>query len=272
MRRNWIVPLLPFTMAAPAVAGVVFEVEAKDHDASPPRVETSEMAVQGRNLKMGIASGGHRAQGAMIYRGDRREMVVIDHADKSYMVIDEETMRQLADQMAGINDQIAEALKSVPEDQRAKVEKMMQQRMPAQPPQRSQSEVRKTGERGSHAGYPCVRYDVLRDGQKIRELWVTDWGNVEGGDAVKEVFLDMAKFFEELMDATQDTMGGSDLFAGGENPVEGFTELDGFPVVTRSFEGGDLESETRLRSARRQSLDPAGFEPPAGYKRRQMFR
>jgi hypothetical protein len=55
------------------------------------------------------------------------------------------------------------------------------------------------------------------------------------------------------------------------NGYEFMMELNGFPVVTREFdERGTLESETRLRSARQQTLNPADFEPPAGFTRQQL--
>ena len=53
--------------------------------------------------------------------------------------------------------------------------------------------------------------------------------------------------------------------------MEAFEEIDGFPVVSRSFgAGGELEDETVLKSASRRTLDPGEFEPPAGYQRRSM--
>ncbi len=47
-------------------------------------------------------------------------------------------------------------------------------------------------------------------------------------------------------------------------------EIDGFPVVTRNFAGGELESESTLRSAEERDLDPDAFEPPKGYRLRSM--
>ena len=66
---------------------------------------------------------------------------------------------------------------------------------------RPKTELRKTGEQAEHNGYPCVRYEVVRDGRAIRELWVTDWRNVEGGDEVIDLFLEMSAFFEEMLDS-----------------------------------------------------------------------
>ena len=253
----------------PAVAGVVYEIEVKDHEQSPPKTESIEAAVEGRNLKMGIAPGQHGGEGEMIFRGDRREMVVVDHDDKSYMVMDAAAMREIAGQVSGAMAQMQEALKNVPEAERRKIEEMMKQRMPSQAaPQRPTSELRKTGERGTKNGYPCVKYDVYRDGRKVRELWVTDWDNVEGGSEVVDTFEDMADFFQELMDALPDFGQGGDT---ADPAFAHMKEIGGFPVVTREFDDdGSLEDESTLRSARRRTLDPSEFEPPAGYKRRTM--
>ena len=253
----------------PALAGVVYEIEVTDHEQSPPRTESIEAAVEGKMIKMDVLPGrSGRGGGEMIFRGDRREMVVVDDDDKSYYLMDEETMGRLAGQVAGVMDQMQEALKNVPESERRKIEEMMKQRMPSQAPQRSKSQLKKTGETGTKNGYPCVKYDVYRDGARIRELWVTDWDNVEGGEDVVDAFEDMADFFQEIMDAMPDFGQGGPA----EDPAFAhMREIGGFPVVTREFgDDGSLEDESTLRSARRRTLDPAEFEPPAGYKRRSM--
>ncbi len=261
-------------LGQPLTAGVVYEIEVKDHEQSPPRSESIQAAVEGRSLKMGIASGGRGAQGDMIFRGGRREMVVIDHDRRSYHQIDEEAIAQIAGQVSGMMAQVQEALKNVPEDQRAMVEQLMKKKMPdaaqAAPP-RTRREIRKTGERATHNGYPCVRYDVLLGDRRTHEVWVTDWKNVEGGSDVVGVFEDMADFFGEMMDSLPDMgQGGGDSF--GDPVFEHMRELGGFPVVTREFgEDGSLEGETALRSTRRATLDPDAFEPPSGYRRQEMF-
>jgi hypothetical protein len=270
-RATGIVLLSAALAAGPALGGVVYEIEVKDHDQSPPRSESTQAAVEGRNLKMSIAPGSSGGRGDMIFRGDRREMVVVDHEDKSFHVIDEETMQQIAGQVNQAMSQMQEALKNVPEEQRAMVEKMMKQRMPAQTqiPERPTSELRKTGERGDKAGYPCVKYDVLLDGRKIRELWVTDWDNIEGGRDVVGAFEEMADFFTELLESIPDFGQG---VPSADSAFEHLKEIGGFPVVTREYDDdGSLENESTLRSAQRRSLDPTEFEPPAGYKRRSML-
>ncbi|MEM7350649.1 MAG: hypothetical protein AAF657_07570 [Acidobacteriota bacterium] len=279
MKKHWTLSLLALLIQAPAFAGVVYEIETTDHEQSPPKVESIEMAAEGRHLKMGIGGGSQNTKGDMIFRGDRREVVVVDHDQKSYMVMDREQMQAIAGQVNSALSQMQEALKNVPADQRAIVEKMMKERMPQQPqsqaPRRPASELKKTSERATHNGYPCIKYEVHQNGKKLRELWVTDWKNVEGSSEVAQTFEDMADFFREMMDSFSSlagAAGGGPLpFGSGDNFFEHIKDLDGFPVVTKEFaEDGSLEGEGALRSARRQTIDPDAFEPPSGYKRQEM--
>ena len=57
LRRILILPVAVL-MAGPLAAGVVFEIEVTDHEQSPPKSESIQAAVEGGNLKMGVASGG----------------------------------------------------------------------------------------------------------------------------------------------------------------------------------------------------------------------
>ena len=269
---RWVLPVVAvLLLGSPALAGVVYEIEVKDHEQSPPKTESIEAAVEGRHLKMGIASRGKGAQGEMIFRGDRREMVVVDHENRSYHLIDQAAIASIAGQVNSAMRQMEEALKHVPEDRRKMVEEMMKRNQPqGGAVQRApRSELKKTGERATKNGYPCVKYEVWREDRKLRELWVTDWSNVEGGSDVVGAFEDMADFFGELMDSIPDFGQGGPT---GDPTFEHMRELGGFPVVTREFgDDGSLEGEATLRSARRQRLDPDAFEPPSGYKRQEMF-
>ena len=274
MKRTYAALILTCLVASPMSAGVVFEIETTDHDQSPPKTATTEVSAEGKNLKMGITASGNSQEGEMIYRGDRREMVVVDHDDKSYMIFDEATIRRIGGVANQAMKQMEEALKNVPEDRRAMIEGMMKQRMgDGAPSTRPATEVRRTNEKASKNGYPCVKYTVHRGDRKIRELWVTEWSNIESAEQARGAFEDMADFFQQLLDALPQVPGGG-VFPGGNaggNILAEMKDLNGFPVVTRDFaEDGSLEGESTLRSSRRRTLDPAEFEPPSGYKRRSI--
>ncbi|MEM8933902.1 MAG: DUF4412 domain-containing protein [Acidobacteriota bacterium] len=257
-----------------ADAGVVFEVETTDHAHDPPRSETTQAYAEGRNLKMDIAPSENTDQGrgSAIFRGERGDMMVIDDDEQSYYVVDQEMVRQIAGEMGGVSEQLEMARRELekhlgdldPEQRRALEQALGNPAGGAEGlfgKSAEPSTVRKTGERGTRAGYPCVRYEVVRGERVVRELWVTDWSRIEGGDEARPAFEAMGGFFRELTGMGLPSAGFEDLFP----------DVDGFPVVGRSFgDDGELESEWQLRSSQRRRLDPADFEPPAGYKRRSM--
>ena len=240
-------------------------------------------------------SGGTRDEA--IFRGDRRQMVVVNHRDQSYMVIDLAAVQALTGQFgaqtgatsgagAAAGGQIAaglaelqKRLEGLDPESRRRMEAMLRGQGLAglagaaggAAPGRSTTEYRRTGERGDQAGYPCVKYEVLRGGRKVRELWVTDWSNVDGGGEARDAFNGLDAFMTELLQQLPGGAAGGGLFGDFENPADPSNQTGGFPVVTREFDDdGDLESESTLRSVRRRRLDPAAFEPPSGYRRMSM--
>ena len=116
-----------------------------------------------------------------------------------------------------------------------------------------------------------MRYEVIEANVKVREMWVTELNNIPGGSEIVDAIREAAAFYAEMMAAFGEMAGsaGGAVFTGG-NPMESFLEIGGFPVVTRTFEGGELESETVLESVTERDLDPDAFEPPKGYRRRTM--
>ena len=261
--------ILVLFLATRASAGVVLEIESQDHRLNESG--TVLAIVDGKNLKMTITSGGDQENSEMIYRGERREMVVVDHDDKSYMVINEAMVKSIGDQLSGYEAQMREALKDVPPEQRAMVEQMMKGRMPAPAaaPERSKVEFRNTGERGTKNGYPSVKYEATTNGRKTAEYWVTDWDNVDGGDDAVEAFKAMAGFLKQMLDSMPSFGVDEDA---NDNPFEHMNEMDGFPVLTYEYASdGSIASESSLRSSTQKEVDPAEFEPPSAYKRREMM-
>jgi hypothetical protein len=273
MNRRWPLLLLALLVGSPALAGVVFEVEATDHASSPATVEKVVVVAEGKNLKMEIP-GAEGGVGEMIFRGERGEMLMIDHDSRTYFVIDREAVQKMSSMMDEVARQMEEALKDVPADQRAMVEQMMKQRMPATATEseRPAAELKRTGDAETVNGYPSVRYDLLREGRKASELWVTDWSNIEGGSEVVEVFQEMSSFLHEMLESfasAAEKMGGAGPQMD-ENPFEYLEELGGFPVLTKEFEDGRLEGEAALLSSKRETIEASAFEPPAGYERQDM--
>jgi hypothetical protein len=173
--------------------------------------------------------------------------------------------------MGQVSAQMAEAMKNVPPEQRAMVERMMKGRMPEQAPKGPVTELVRTSESADKNGYPCVKYNVLADGREVRQLWVTDWKNLEGGEDASRVFLEMSDFFSAMLESVSQFSG---LMAEdtARNAFAQLKELNGFPVVTEELAGdGSVANRSVLHSTREQAFEPDDFEPPAGYKMRSMM-
>jgi hypothetical protein len=277
-------PIFALVAQTSALAGVVFQIETTTFGPKGESTMSSEMKVEGSDLKMGISSaapGGKKSEsGEMIFRGDVREMTAIDHNRKSYFVVDEESLKMMAARFGQMQNQFGmspEMMKNLPPAARKKLEEMqasgvnipgMSPPPGATPPAKPQPEFRKTSERGEMAGYPCVKFEKYVEGDMTQELWVTDWDNIDGADDLAQAFESMAGFFAEMKEAFGGR-GGPGL--GDENsPFLALKALDGFPVVTREFEDGELERESMLRSAEKIKFDSDEFGPPADYKRQSM--
>jgi len=274
MKKSTFALVLTLAAGTTAVeAGVVYEIEVTDHQQSPPTTEGLQMVTDGKNIAMDIPPQQDGGGGKAIFKGDEREMVVVNAETQSYMVIDKAAVDGIATQMNDVMKQMDEMLKNLPQEQQDAIKKARAGGVGGMPgagtEPRTKAEVKNTGERADQAGYPCERYEVLLDGKKIRELWVTEWNNVEGGSEAAGAFENMADFFADLTSSMPD-------FGQGAGPDMDFTEAfsHGFPVVSREFdpETGDLQSESALRSASKQSIEPEAFEPPSGYQRTQMFQ
>lgn len=259
-------------VAAPQLlAQVILEIESRDHRTTPPRTETSFVVCDGQQLAIGLTSGKTSPDGGAIYRSGRRELVVLDHRNRSYMVLDAQAMQRLANQMNQAMGQMESALANLPPQQRAFAQQMMGNPMSAsQTLPRVPDQVRRTTDVARCFGYPATRYEVWRDGRKVREMYVTDWSNIDGGRDVADAFADLSRFAEELARS----LPGGNLAPGGALDDGLFTVMDrvsGFPVGVREYrEDGSIEREWALRSARRQRVDPATFAPPGNYRRQAL--
>jgi hypothetical protein len=110
--------------------------------------------------------------------------------------------------------------------------------------------------------YSCKKYGVYRGTEKTSEILVAPADEVGAAAEALDAIRAMARFSETMLESFQD----SPLAGMIDNPYQVLSEIDGFPVVTREFEGGRATEETVLKSANRESLDAGLFKPPADYK------
>lgn len=244
---------------------VIFDMDQKD-----PGNETagrSEGKVKGQNIRLDYYEKGDVMDGSMVFRGDQDKLIMINHEEKSYIVLDEAAMEALGSRMDQVMNEMEEALKDVPPEKRDMVRKMMKERMPGMAGDEAQeSQIKKAGS-GKVGGYSCTKYDVYKGDVKIMQHCVAPWSKIKGGDEMKSAMLAMGDF----MDQMAEKFSSSSSFAGPgvqseRNMFKQLRKLDGFPVQTIMYQQAEVIGESSLVSSKEETVDAAAFEPPSGYK------
>lgn len=262
MAALWSVVLLP----VPALAGVIFEIERKDMSESAPRAERARATIDGNFLRLDTEfEEGDTPNASVIFQGDRQILLALDHSRQEVIQFDREALKQVGDQVSLAMKEMEKQMAGLPPEQRKMMEEMMKGKLPTTAPTTPgpSLKVKRTSEQGTTNGYPWTKYEVFRDGEKVREHLVAEWSEMEMGDETLDVFEDMAQFMRELTDS----MGG---LMPMENPFEEVSRLNGFPVVSRDFKGERVTSEATLQAVSVVDVDPQEFKAPAGYKKTDM--
>ena len=259
-------------MSVQASAGSVLELLTTEYTQDPPILGTVEISTFGSSSRIEITSISSNESGGIIYNGDKREMIAIDHEVQQYYVIDEAMMNQMAAQVSDAMQQMQQALEEMPPEQRALAEQMMQVQIPqAQAEEIPKAVLNRTGESDSVGGYECEYYDVIREGKKIRDLCMTEWSDFEEGRSIAAAMMQLADFFESLRKAFAGA-GGLEVMDRQQELFAYMDELDGYPVLSRDYDAaGQLKMESRLKSAGKlEEVNPALFEPPNGYRQQSL--
>ena len=187
--------VLGLFVALSSQAAVVITVETRDLTKKDPAVEIGQISIDGKMMAMRGKDAEEVPQ--MIFRGDRRVLYAIDPQRKEYIEVDKATFDQMGGQMDEMMKQMEAKLADMPPQQRAMVERMMRQQMPdptlAEQPMRKPI-VKRTEERKEIEGYPCRLYEIHVDDQKVREIWVTTWTNVDQGREAFGIFSELEDY------------------------------------------------------------------------------
>jgi len=148
---------------------------------------------------------------------------------------------------------------------------VMKGKMPTMQDTKHIEPVLKKAGSGNVSGYACTKYEVYKDSEKVRDLCVTSWSNIEAGSEIQSTLLKMANFMEDLTKSLSSgpNFGGST--ADFEKSVfKQISKLNGFPVQTIDYSNGSVTGITTFKSSKKTSLDSSAFEPPAGYEKQEM--
>lgn len=257
------------SLAGAAHAGAVFRIEVEDLSAGG-EVEITEIKIEGSRMR--TDTGGDNAT-SMIFLGESDEMYMIDHGERSYIVMDRETVEALGRKMSEAMKQMEAALAQVPPEQREMMERMMKERMGSMASSTPSGEpvVRSLGESDTVNGIACEWKEVTRGDVVDFKACVGDPSDIAGGAEMQAMALEMAEFVSALMEAFS-SMASSNMFGSmlAENPMSSMEDLGGFPLVSEDFDNGTLARRSTFQSVDETSIAAEEFTPPSGYKRQDI--
>jgi hypothetical protein len=253
-----------------ALAGSIIDLVTTEYTEDPPIIGTVEITTQGKESRIEITSVSSNESGGMIYRSDKRELIALDHSIQAYYVFDQAMMDMMAAQVQAALEQTEAALEAMPPEERALAEQMIQRPLSDEEASRNRAKLVATGESDTIAGFKCQYYDVMQSDRKIRDICMTPWKDIPQGREASQAMMELADFFERMREAFAGS-GGLNLMDRQQEMFAYMEELDGYPVLSHDYDiNGELESESRLQAARKEKIDAAMFEPPAGYQQRTL--
>ena len=240
-----------------AHAGSVMTLVTKDATGK----QTGEIVIsaEGDRVRMDQQSEGV----SIIFLGTG--MLILDHNEQVYMVMDDATIDQLTSAMSEMEAQLA----AMPPEQRAMVEQMMQGGMQGMMPGNTEKPPTPRLEslgNSSWGDYSCRKYAMYEGDAKVADFCAAPFDDIEGGEQATQAMLGMMDYMQQIIDAMPPALGA--MIA--DNPLDYISDIEGFPVHSLTYEAGKVVEEMGLESVAEGDLPADLFAAPANYRKQEM--
>jgi hypothetical protein len=248
-------PVLALSLAAPSLlaADGVLIVEKRTAGGT---TTTTQIQIEKTRMRAEVP-GPTGATQVVVFDATADVMRMIDAGNKTYTEITKADVDRMGGQMSGAMAQLEERMKSMPPEQRERMEAAMRGRgmgAPAAPPKPT---YRKNGT-DKVGKWTCDKYDGFQNDQKVSELCTVDPAALGLGAADFDVTRQMAAFFQKLS-----PQGARQLFTIG-SAEQGYS---GVPV--RSIMSiGPQQTTIELTEVTRKSFSDDSYAVPAGFEKR----
>ncbi|MEO0398383.1 MAG: hypothetical protein AAF224_03045 [Pseudomonadota bacterium] len=257
-----------------AAADVHWRVEVTGSENGKPISEITDIWANGDNIRMSIPGDGDA-----LFLGAENKMVMIDHQEKQYMVMDATKVAAGVNAVKSEMDAtMAAMLDGMDENTRAMVTAAMQNGMvpggmpagampnglpggmgiAAGPIGAPTYDVAKSDASYKVLGATAVAYDVKENGSKTSEIWAANVKDVKGGAIVRDRMKDMMGYMETAMGDFAPLSGG---------PFQFIEDIDNrVPVGSVEIEPDGGESRAKLILAEEKAAPAGTWSAPAEYK------
>jgi len=248
MRRSAFVAIA-VVAATPLFAGTRIQME--DTDLATNKTTTQVIMMDNTRLRVDAD-----ANTSMMFLtdGGRNRMVILDRTRNTYQEIDEAMMKQMGQMASGAMAQMDAAMKNMPPEQRAMMEKMMKGKMPQAAAAAPKTVYTAKGS-GSVNGFSCTKYEGVRSGEKEAEVCAALPAQLKLTPSDFQVLDKMKQFSSSLLSA----LASSPIRVNVPTAAGLESGYDGFPVQKTDFDNGQPTKRGELKSITRVSFSDADF-------------
>ena len=240
--------LAPMLGMGPLFAGV--KIVSEDTDLATKKVTTDTILLDANRLR--VESDDGRVV-MFLTDGGRNRMVMLDKAKNTYQEIDEQTMQQMAQQMSGAMAQMDAAMKNMPPEQRAMMEKMMKGKMPQAAAAPVKTVYTAKGS-GSVNGFSCTKYEGVRGAEKVADVCAGVPAQLKLSTSDLQIFEKMREFSSSLLSALANSPVKISVPTGSFE-----AGYEGFPIQRTDFNNGQPTKRAELKSMTRTNFSDADF-------------
>ncbi len=258
MRTLFVATLATWILAAPAAAQLNTYYEGTQRGGGKSVPATTRFSVE-KGRVAAVLTGMRSSR--ILYVEKEGVVRVIDDDSKSWFELDKKSMEQMS---GGAFAQMKEKLASMPPEQRAMAEQMMQKMTGAATAPQPVTYVW-SKETQKVKGYPCTRVDIMRGDEKRAEYWGTTSADFKMTEDERASVKAMHECLTSVAIMAQRGMGG-----GQPSAFQWDTSVDGYPLICRCFDGADTTLDVHLVRFDRKPIEEDLFKTPAGYKHQEI--
>ena len=196
----------------------------------------------------------------MIFLEKEEVLRIIDDGEKTYFDMEKSWLQSAGDE-AGVTAGLEAQLAQLPPEQREAAKAIVQQSLESAGPP-SPAEYLWTKEKTKVLGYDCTKVEIMQNGEKHSEYWGTPSKDFKLSEAEHKTVLLMQEYLRNFTIKIVPAGAGS----GGARAFEWDTSVDGFPLISRCFENGEMTLDLKAESFDRKALSKDLFEIPSDYK------
>lgn len=255
MRRIPLIALLLLGAAGTSEAELNAYYRGVDRMTSKEVPATAQFSIEPGRVAM-VMKGS--SNGRMLFLEEEDVLRFVDDAAKTYFDMGKSWIRSdNADLAAGLEDQLAE----LPPEQRDAARDLVRQSLGSTGAP-SPTEYVRTKEKTKVLGYECTKVEIMRGEEKRGEYWGTASDEFHWSDAEHQTMLAMQEYLRNFTIKVVPAGAG----VGETRAFEWDTSADGFPLITRCFEMGEMTLDLKAESFDRKALAKDLFQIPSDYK------